>query len=122
MLKLEGRHCASRDPRGQPSDLNRDGEVIKESQRSPKREPRIRCKLNWCLAIPRHANSLMLSALFTHTAGDIGGIGAVPEVVPTGRRQRSIEGCQPFIVGLVNPQIWFEVRPRSRSTLLKHWP
>jgi hypothetical protein len=56
-------------------------------------------KLNRCLRIPRHADSLMLSALFAHTAGDIGGIGAA-EVVPTGRRQRTIEGCQPFIVGL----------------------
>jgi hypothetical protein len=42
----------------------------------------------------------MLSAFFAHAARDIGGIGAVSEVVPTGCRQRSIEGSEPFIVGL----------------------
>jgi hypothetical protein len=42
----------------------------------------------------------MLSALFAHTARDVGGIGAVSEVVPAGRRQGGLEGRQPFCVGL----------------------
>jgi hypothetical protein len=57
-------------------------------------------KVNRCLAVPGHPNALVLPTLAAVTAVHVGGIGAVPEVVPAGSRQRSIEGCQPFIVGL----------------------
>ena len=53
-----------------------------------------------CLfAIPSHADSLMLPALFAHTARDVGGIGAVPEVVPAARRQRGLQLLGPFFAG-----------------------
>jgi hypothetical protein len=51
-------------------------------------------------AAPRHPYALVLATRLAHAAGNVRGIGAVLEILPAGRRQRSIEGCQLFIVGL----------------------
>jgi hypothetical protein len=45
----------------------------------------------------------MLSAHLAHTTRDIGGIGAMLEVVPAGCRYGGLKRCRPFMVGLGEP-------------------
>ena len=57
-------------------------------------------KLNLCLAIPSHAESLMRPALTADAAGHITGVGAVLEVAASGSCQGCIERRRPRFVGL----------------------
>jgi hypothetical protein len=45
----------------------------------------------------------MLSAVFADTAGHIGGVGAVLEVVPAGRCQSGLKRRRPLLVGFSEP-------------------
>jgi hypothetical protein len=53
-------------------------------------------------AIPSHAASLMLSALFAHTTRDVGGVGGV-QVVPAVCHQGGLELVGPLLIGLREP-------------------
>jgi hypothetical protein len=68
-------------------------------------------------AAPRHPYALVLATLLADAAGNVRGIGAVLEILPAGRRQRSIEGCQPFIVDLgQSPNlVWAQAKTTEHS-------
>jgi hypothetical protein len=66
--------------------------------------------------LPRHPDALMLPTVAADTAANVGGVGAVLEVVPAGRSQCGFNRRRPLVVSLGQPQTWLGVRPRSRST------
>ena len=50
--------------------------------------------------VPAHPDALVLPTFAADTAVRVGGIGAMPEVFPTGCRQCGLELLGPFVVGL----------------------
>ena len=53
--------------------------------------------------LPRHPDALMLPTVAAETAANVGGVGAVLEVVPAGRSQCGFNRRRPLVVSLGQP-------------------
>jgi len=61
------------------------------------------------------ADSLILTTLLANTARDVGGVGAVPKIIPPRDQQSGIQGGRPLLVGPRKPPQLIGAQAQVRS-------